>query len=223
MLRNRQNLMECGKRIRIAITQSGFKIPTFGRKHGLALSNLYTLEQGKRPLSKKLAERIASSIQKEGYYCSADWLLTGQGVAPCKQEDLENKIITRLSNDLTEVAHLLSPEFNIMKEITLFKELNPNSTVLGVFDDGMQPFYAQNDYVGGLQFAGSEIIKGVNQNCIIELFNGEKLIRKLIKSNQENSYNLVCTNPNTQISKPILYNQFIAKVAPIVWHRRVNF
>jgi hypothetical protein len=214
--------VESARRIRMAITLCGLKLPNFGRKYKLALSNLYALEKGERLLSENLAERIAFAVRQEGYYCSREWLLYGKGIPPCKEEDLRAGEVIKLPTELNELTTLLTPELKIMQEIGLFHKLHPSSVIVGVFDDGMEPYYSQGDYVGGNVKRGPDIESLLGKRCIVELADNNKIIRQLKRGNKKDYYHLACLNPSTQVAEPILFNQSILSAAAIIWHRRLE-
>ncbi len=217
-----------GRRIRIAITQCGLKLPLFGRKYKIALSHLYALEKEERPLSQSIVERIASGVRQEGYFCTAEWIITGEGLAPCKESELKKTILGSIK-DLTYVTSLLpselesfiSPELKILQEQALFHELHTNSVVVGIFDDAMEPFYCSGDYVGGIM--REELSLALNKDCIIQLVNGDQLIRRLTNGSISGCYNLSATNPFTKISNPVIFDQQVENAAPIIWHRRKDY
>lgn len=208
-----------GKRLRLAVTLCGLKLSIFGKKYNLALSNLYAIEKGERDLTKNLATRIAYAIKQEGYYCSIEWLLSGKGVPPCQLEEISQSKIVNLPTELSKLTCSLSPEIKLMQEIGFFQKLYASSLVTGIFDDSMEPFYFEGDYVGGIvNYVSFELL--IEKHCIIELSNHIKVVRQLKRGNQPGTYNLFCVNPSTKNSEPVLFNQKPLSVTPIVWHRK---
>lgn len=207
---------ECGKRIRIAITLCGMKLPAFGKKYKISFSHLYAIEKGERALNHKIAERIASGVNQEGYACTLEWLLKGEGRSPFKEEvKIDEK------DESNAILSELSPELKIIKETSFFQKLHENSVVSCVLDNGMEPFYALGDYVGGIFL--KDLKDAVGKDCIIITQNGEQVVRKLLKGNKTGAYTLACLNPFTKISPPVLFNHLVETAAPIIWHRRRHY
>ncbi|MBY0501342.1 MAG: helix-turn-helix domain-containing protein [Alphaproteobacteria bacterium] len=216
MIKNKENKIH-GKRVRIAITLCGMKLPAFGKKYKISFSHLYAIEKGERTLNEKTAERIASGVRQEGYPCTAKWLLEGDGAQPLRKETSAS-IIEEESNS---ILSSLSPELKIMKEAAFFQELSPNSVVSCVLDNGMEPFYSVGDYVGGIFF--HNLKDALGKDCIVITKDNEQLIRRFLKGNKKEHYTLACVNPFTKESPAILFDQIVKRVAPIVWHRRRNY
>ncbi|MBY0282215.1 MAG: hypothetical protein K2W94_08710 [Alphaproteobacteria bacterium] len=214
---------EYGKRIRIAITLCGMKFPAFCQKHKISLSYLYAIEKGKHSLSQGIAKRIVLAMQQEGYFCSTNWLLAGEGISPCTFEELKKREDSEHNLDLKAVTSLLTPELKVIREIAFFRDLHSDCIVVGVFDDSMEPFYSLGDYVAGIFKKKEEVETCMGVNCIIQLTSGEQIIKRLLKGNKEEFFTLSSTNPHTKVENPILYNQKIEKIAPIIWHRRKDY
>lgn len=213
---NKEIDTDCGKRVRIAITSCGMKLPAFGKKYKISFSHLYAIEKGERPLNQKTAERIASGVRQEGYLCSIDWLLKGKGFPPIKEDVEMDEMEERDS-----ILAVLSPELKIMKEASFFQQLHKKSIVSCVLDNGMAPVYTMGDYVGGVY---SEDPKGaIGKDCIIITEEGEQHVRRVFKGTQPGCYTLTCMNPFIKKVPPILFDQLIQWVAPIIWHRRRNY
>lgn len=214
-----QSNLDTGHRLRLAITLSGLKVPFFAKKYKISVSSLYSIENGIVPLTHKMADRISLSLLQEGCLCSSEWLLTGKGTQPSLSKKGELYLVNE--TEAESVENLLCEDFKIFKEITFFKNLYPESEILGVFDDAMEPFYSPGDFVGG--FPQEDVKQALNKNCIIHLSAGDQLVRRLAKGSIEGSYNLQSVNPLTKTKDPILFNQTIKKAVPIVWHRHKNF
>jgi hypothetical protein len=84
----------------------------------------------------------------------------------------------------------------------------------------MEPYYSIGDYVGGIVNSEKNIAKYDKLNCIVQLENGDQLIRRIIKDKKEDLFTLFCINPTTTVSTPIIFDQKIIRVAPIIWHRK---
>jgi HTH-type transcriptional regulator, cell division transcriptional repressor len=109
----------------------------------------------------------------------------------------------------------------IANELSLFKSQYKNSVDYIVVDDGMEPLYKRNEYVAGISLAGKRIDEALGLNCIIQLENGNVLLRLLRKGAELDTYTLICLN-TTQVDVPVLYNVKIEWVAPVIFHRKRN-
>lgn len=207
---------DCGRRIRVAITSCGMKFPEFAKKYKISFSHLYAIEKGLRILNQKTAERISSGVRQEGYICSASWLLGGEGDSPLAHEQIKHNL-----NESDALLSTLSLELKIMKETTFFQSLYSNSFVSCILDDGMEPFYARGDYVGGI--LTSIIKEGIGKDCIIITGEGEQVVRRLLKGTKKGLFTISCINPKTKESPPILYDISIESIVPIIWHRRRHY
>jgi transcriptional regulator with XRE-family HTH domain len=123
MINDENNNQEYGRRLRLAITLCGMKLPAFGKKYAIAISHLYSIERGVRTLNPKTAERIAQAVRQEGYFCTTEWLLTGLGPQPCKSFDLGHED-NGDDDEHKNILYLLTPEIKIMKEADFFQRLN---------------------------------------------------------------------------------------------------
>lgn len=84
----------------------------------------------------------------------------------------------------------------------------------------MLPHYHIGDYVAGTKRFGTKIASLVSWNCIVQISNGEILMRNLQAGPRPNSFNLISTNFQTKIKNAIIYDVELVAVAPILWHRR---
>ncbi len=207
---------DCGKRIRIAISLCGMKLPAFGKKYKISLSHLYAIEKGQRPLNVKIAERISNGVQQEGYFCTVNWLLNGEGNSPLKEE-----IQQEAFNKGTPMLSSLSPEIKVMKETAFFLSLYDNSIASCILDDGMFPLYSVGDYVGGIM--SRDLVTTIGKDCIVTTDEDEQLIRRLFKGSKKGLYTLACLNPLTKAVPPIIFDNAIKTAAPIIWHRRRHY
>ena len=83
----------------------------------------------------------------------------------------------------------------------------------------MTPIYTAGDYVGGNKKYGLKIENLIGENCIVETFQGDTLVRKPFKSSKEQLYNLACINIATN-QQPVIPDIKIRSAAKIVFHRK---
>lgn len=218
-LDKRQGDKSYGQRLRLAVTLCGMKLPIFARRYKVSVSSLYSIEKGILPLTLKMATRISHALLQEGCLCSSEWLLYGSGAPPHLSQ--ERGLYLLQPNDVQIIEEFLTPELKVLKEIDLFKSLHPNSIVVAVFDDTMQPFYSPGDYVGGYPVEESQHL--INKDCIVFSEQGDQFIRRINTCNPKGSYNMQALNPYTKGKNLVLFDQTVEKVIPIIWHRKKDF
>jgi len=212
---------ERGRRVRTARTLAGFTRREFSETHNISLSTLEAWESGRSPLTTKGALRVVNALKASGLYCSLEWLMEEQGLAPRTQSEIETGLLSsEVEQNISEVRHVLDPELIILREVALFRKLNPNSVVLVIVDDGMEPFFARGEYVGGCRAKQENIGLLVNRNCIVETEEGDVLIRRLLPGRTANHYNLACINPLTTSPNPVLFDVKVENVSEVSWHRK---
>ncbi|MCH9643604.1 MAG: helix-turn-helix domain-containing protein [Gammaproteobacteria bacterium] len=208
-----------GDRLRRARVLAGLTTRReFEKKHRISANTLQGWEQGKNPLSEKGARRVVEAFKGEGLICSTDWLLHGRGMPPRPFEMLTAGIKNKADPSCSEFN--LREEECIYNETQSFKKQNPNSIVLTIADDAMEPYYHMGDYIGGIQVPIEHLSRYVGQMCILELENNVILPRLLQAGVKEGFYTAACTNPMTKISPLNMYDVRIVCIAPILWHRR---
>lgn len=187
----------------------------FAQKHNISANTLQSWEQGKSTLTKKGAQRLVTALKQEGWLCSAEWLLQGSGLPPRSFE--------RNSQSTESVIHEnlhWTEEERIYREIQFFKQNNPNSIVLTISDDSMEPFFANGDIIGGVQNFEKTIDDYLGTFCILELIHNQIVPRLLQAGSQPGVYTASCTNPKTKTAPLNIYDTKIISAAPIVWHRK---
>jgi transcriptional regulator with XRE-family HTH domain len=196
-----------GGRIKLARNMLGLSRKILEDRFHISVNTLQAWESGKNALTGKGAKRLNEIFIRLGLLCTEDWLLTGNGQTPTLFED-----ISVLPNEMSE-------DICILREIEAFKAINPDSVVVIVHDNGMEPIYSIGDFVGGNKKVSSHIENLIGENCIIETFQGDTFIRKLLKGSKEQFYNLVCINIITD-QQPIIPDIKIRYAARIVLHRK---
>lgn len=113
---------------------------------------------------------------------------------------------------------LLDESDSILKEITLFQNLNPESTFTEIIDDALSPQFIPGEYVAGIKLYGDDIASAINQSCIVELSNGETLVRYVKKSSEKNKFQLLATNIESSLFSSHLIETTLNFAAPIIRH-----
>ncbi|MFZ2314902.1 MAG: helix-turn-helix transcriptional regulator [Gammaproteobacteria bacterium] len=198
---------DCGKRIKFARNMLGLTRRGLEEKFLINVNTLQAWENGKVALTSKGAKKLLAAFAKLGLICSEDWLRTGAGSNPIFIED-----INILPNEMNE-------DLCILREIEAFKAINPNPIVIVISDNGMEPIYSLGDFVAGNKKIDSEINSLIGANCIIGTYQGDTLIRKLLKSSNDNAYTLACINASTD-QQPIIPDIRIKFAAKVVFHRQ---
>lgn len=111
---------------------------------------------------------------------------------------------------------------NIIREIEFFRQLNPDSTVVVVMDDGLEPRYSLGSYVGGRWYPPEKIPESVGHFCIIETGEGLTFTRLVSSVSADGACTFSCTNPFTTVSLPVQYNVKVNRIAKMIWHRMVG-
>lgn len=161
-------------------------------------------------LSKTGAKKVIDRVAQEQVICTLDWLLHGQGMPPYLIYD--------------RPARGESEENLIKNELALFETQYEHSVWAQIEDDGLSPIFEQGDYVAGVKLTDSQQITNhlVEQFCIIEVKTDQFVVRKLKKGSKPGSYNLVCTNVDTQVDEPIMQNTSIRSAAQVIRHYKLN-
>ncbi|HVV68871.1 MAG TPA: helix-turn-helix transcriptional regulator [Gammaproteobacteria bacterium] len=206
-----------GERLEILRKMAGLTRKAFEDKYGISANTIQSWESAKAGgLTERGAQRIIPLLQREGIYCTIDWLLYGSGSHP----QLANPHFFEVNE--TPAKYHLSEDMVIMKELLAFKKLNENSIDFEVNDDGLAPHYKPGDYVAGISRSKEAISALIGMDCIVQIGNNEMLLRRIKGSQFPGYYELMCTNPTTIVAKPMLYEQELLCAAPVIWHRRRN-
>lgn len=196
-----------GRRIKLARGMLGLSRKELEERFRISVNTLQAWESDKNTLTDKGAKKLNEVFIKLGLLCTEDWLLTGQGQTPILLQD-----ISALPNEMNE-------DICILREIEAFKALNPDPIVVIINDSGMEPIYTIGDFVGGNKKTDLHIESLIGENCIVETFPGDTLVRKLLRGSKSQLYNLVCINFANDI-QPIIPDTKIRSAAKIVLHRK---
>lgn len=217
-----KNLNHAGERLRRARILAGISTRReFEKKYLISANTLQGWEQGKNPLSKKGAKRILEALKNEGLICSLEWLMNGVGVPPRPFEMTRSDapFATDLDNFLNSLR--LQEEQSIYQELQAFKTNNPNSIIITISDDAMEPQFRSGDYIGGVRLTKPEDIQQyTGQPCIVELADHTITPRYLHADTEAGTYTLSCTNFQSKHAPLNIFNAKIMSAAPILWHRK---
>lgn len=183
-------------------------------KYGLPEVTLKSWENGTTNLTQTGAKRCVEIYLNEGMIVSEDWIMEGIGLDPTTSVNVSRYFATPTDKELP----IEDDEICMFRDANTFKESHPGVVIMIVSNDDMRPFYKSGDYIGGKMRFGKAIDSAVNKNCIIQLKNGDRFFRRLIKNHMKH-YNLTCLNPDETTAEPVLYNAEIEGAAPVIWHR----
>lgn len=217
-----KNFTHSGDRLRRARILAGIATRReFEKKYHLSANTLQGWEQGKNPLSKKGAKRIIEALKIEGLICSLEWLMHGTGVPPRPFEVNNNTFVTETDLEVFFSKMNFQEEQAIYQELQTFKSNNPNSIIITISDDAMEPQFHVGDYVGGIRLLKTEDIQAyLGQPCIVELADHTILPRYIHADNGSDTHTLSCTNFQSKCAPLNIFNAKIISAAPILWHRR---
>jgi len=201
--------IERGSRLKQCRTMLGKTLMELGAAHQVSIGSLSNWESGSSPITEKNIHKIISLLAAEGLICSKDWLLEGMGNAPYLYSPL-------LREDKKEESFDLTGQFLFFKEIEDFKKAHPQMLITLVRDDSMLPFLRIGDYVGGSIIAKTDYGKEQGNICIVEIKEGEFLIRQLFVRDK---ILLLSMMPGSE-NNFLLLEEEPLNVAPLTFMRR---
>lgn len=173
-------------------------------------------------LTEKGAKTILSCIANEGVQCTLEWLLYDTGIGPALLPNFD-KAKANLQKTAETTADTTNEEKLIIEELLLFREHYLDAIDCIVQDDAMLPHYSPNDYVAGIKRYKNDIAKLEGHHCIVQLVDGNTLVRCLRKGQDKGKYTLLSININaTSTTTLIIPEVELACAAPIIWLRRKN-
>lgn len=110
----------------------------------------------------------------------------------------------------------LTGQFLFFKEIEAFKKAHPEMLITLMRDDSMLPFLRTGDYVGGPIIPKTDYGKEQGNICIIEIKEGEFLIRQLF---MRDKILLLSLAPDTS-NNFVLLEEDPLNIAPLTFMRR---
>jgi transcriptional regulator with XRE-family HTH domain len=207
---------ERGKRLKLARNMAGLTREDLEQKYGISASTIQSWEAAKAGgLTEKGANRAISVLRQEGIWCTIDWLLNGIGSPPQASGTHFHGI-----QEEGVLYSTISDDQAIQQELNKFRILHTEVLELIIADDAMLPYYRIGDYVMGKPKQGDGIQSLVGTDCIVETSDGEILLRRLRVGMHSGVYTLFCTNPDTEVLNPTMYNQALKSAAAVLWMRR---
>lgn len=159
------------------------------------------------------AERVIRRVAHEHVIATLEWLLHGQGAGPYVMPSSGEK---NLPKDGEGDDHRAS----VFDEMVLFKRRFSHALTAQVKDDGLSPWFRPGDYVAGVKQYGRDIDQYIGECCIVETGDGEVLVRRVKKGNEPGRYMLLCTNLDSEVKRPVIYDAVLVSAAPIIRHYR---
>jgi len=208
-----------GRRLRTARMMTGLTRKALEEKYNISASTIQAWEAAKAGgLTERGVARILAVLQQEGISCTAEWLLYDIGAGPQHMGGGGSLQTNKLSSS---EAGTNSPESRLItQELLVFRSLHLGTADLVVLDDGMEPKFRRGDYVAGVSRTGEAIEDAIGLDCIVQTSDGNALFRRVKKSARSGLYNLMCVNPNTEVTETTVYDQALVSAAPVIWHRR---
>jgi transcriptional regulator with XRE-family HTH domain len=151
-------LIARGRRLKRLRTLAGLTHDNLAAKAKVSRASMSYWENATfNGLSLKAAEKLIPVIKAEGIHCSAEWLCWGLGPNPSPiSASAQHPISTSDGNvQLSEIQQ---------EEIALFISLHPHAVVMQMPHNGMAPFFAHGDYLGGI-LKSIKKIKKVDPTC----------------------------------------------------------
>lgn len=206
-----------GRRLRMVRALTGFSRQEIYDQLGIATSTMDAWESGSIELTKKNADKTSESFKKIGIYCSAEWLLTGDGPPPRIMSDVERSMFAdklqqgnsyaedRCSSDIPTFL-----DADVRRELNFFLSLH-NDAVFHVMESDFLNF-KKGDCVAGV-LGKTRFLEG---KIILAVTDDERIFPcRLIRSNANTCQ--VSLGGNKAVE-----DLHIIKAAEIIWHRIVS-
>lgn len=208
-----------GRRLRMARALTGLSRQDLHDKTGIATSTMDTWESGRVELNEKSSLRICESFRKLGIFCSAEWLLRGEGMPPHLMSDTEKSMLFFDENEINPQSNPLKkksfnfPPFldsDIKKELSFFLNLHDHPL-----------FHILTERFGNSMFDAGDCVAGVGENP-------QKLVGRIVILQKTNEDTCLCRlngviENTAQISfhkkTPSVQVEF-KKMGRILWHRK---
>ncbi len=177
----------------------------FCEKTGLSESTLKAWENNVARLTKKGAALLVNIFQKQGIYCTEEWLLNGEGLSPLRQ-------VHEASNQN------ISEDVFLQQEVDSLKRYYQTSIFAHKISDfSMTPYFKMNDWVAGVLINAVDLPYFWNETIIADVEGHGILLRKLEKGTQPGLFNLLALNSS---GADTLYDRRLKGGYQILWHRR---
>jgi DNA-binding transcriptional regulator YiaG len=211
-----------GKRVETVRRMTRLSRRAFRERYGLSASSLQNWEDAKSGgLTDKGARKIIALVKPDGIICSFEWLMYGVGPSPQIVSDTFYSTENTKPHQKTVAISEDVQATMIIQELLAFHQDYPETGFdFIVPDDSMEPRFIKGEYVAGCRRHGKEIEKLIGLDCIVQTSAGDVLLRTIKKIGLDGRYTLACSNPNTTVEKPILYDVELLIAAPVIWTRR---
>lgn len=206
--------LERGARLKNLRKKTGLTRLAFSEQTGISPHTLKALEHGERELSAQKALLFSNlfsnlfsvCLGEDVHEASFDYLYYGK-----KNEAPE---ATKLTSDR-------GADGRLQKDIHFF---TTHSAYMGlkITDDLMSPFYKAGDFVGGKKISNkNRFFLYQGQICIIEALNGDKFLRRVIKSDNQKITSCILNTSMGQAA-PIVEEVEARSLAQAIWHWHVS-
>lgn len=196
-------------RVRFARSLTKLSRESFEQKYGINRNTLKSWELGVNSLTEKSAKLLSDAVNAEGFSCTPQWLIFGQGTAP--------RFITPEEDSLIE--NEIDQQAKILYEADYFNKNNHNSIVFMITDKSMTPDLNPGDYVGGINTNHFNNKNNyVGEKCIVTLRDGIIIVRKFMPA--KNGH-IVLYPSNLEYEADIVKYEDITHIARIIWQRTI--
>ena len=210
-----------GRRLRMARALTGLSRQDLHEKTGIATSTMDTWESGRVELNERSAVRVCESFRKIGIFCSAEWLLHGEGMPPHLMSDTEKSMFSfdksiadERTGKLKQRSFILPPflDSDIKKELSFFLNLHDGSV-----------FHIVKEKFLNSQFEVGDCVAGVEDDP-------KNLIGKIVILIDQNSNTLLCrlNGCNDNVADVFLNSRSplekieFKMIAKMLWHRKTK-
>lgn len=171
------------------------------------------------------AEKVIRRVTREGVKCSLEWLIHGIGAPPegtvleksLDEEEQENQEIAAQIEE--EQKELLDNEsLLIAEELAFFNKQFKKTLDFKVEDDGLAPLYKPGEYVAGIERLKKNFSTLAGLDCIVFIEGNKTYLRRFELGSTKDRFTLRCTNPNTSVTQPTLYDVKVLRAAPVIRH-----
>ncbi len=210
-----------GRRLRMARALTGLSRQDLHEKTGIATSTMDTWESGRVELNERSAFRVCESFRKIGIFCSAEWLLNGEGMPPHLMSDTERSMFSvdkSIANEETgklKQRSFIFPPFldsDIKKELSFFLNLHDGSMFHVVKEKFLNSQFEVGDCVAGVEDDPKNLIGKI---VILVDQNMNTLLCRL------NGYNDNVADVFLNSKNPIEKVKFYM-IAKVLWHRKTR-
>lgn len=218
---NLSSTKEKGQRLQHLRKMARFSQKEIANIINISLSAYKGWENGRHGgLPKRRAIFLLPIFQAEGIECNLEWLMSGRGDSPQKNlaysTNKARKILRAKDNIMQAIIKTESER--IQDELRCFRSNYLDSIDFVVPDDAMAPMFLPQDVVAGIKLKPKYYSNAFGMPCIVQLIDGEILLRELRQGKEKNHYTLLCSNIETD--QNILNEVELLNVAPVLWHRR---